>query len=55
VIQLLRILLAPVRKSLERGGRRLFAEPGRAMSPSVDALADQAIVKVICLVDHAGW
>ena len=34
---------------------RLFAEPGRAMSPSVDALADQAIVKVICFVDHAWW
>jgi hypothetical protein len=30
-------------------------EPCRAMSPSVDALADQAIVKVICLVDHAWW
>jgi hypothetical protein len=40
------------RKSLERRGRRLFAEPCRAVSPSVDALADQAIVKVICLVDH---
>jgi hypothetical protein len=42
-------------KSLERRGRRLSAEPGRAMSPLVDALADQAIVKVICFVDYAWW
>ncbi len=42
------------RKSAECRARWLFAGPGRAMSPSVDALADQAVdarhVNVICFV-----
>jgi len=50
---------ASKKKSLELHGRPSFAKPARAVSPSVDALADQAIdarhVNVICFLDHAWW
>src|SRR6266404_9991148 len=45
---------ASKKKSLELHGRPSFAKPARAVSPSVDALADQAIdarhVNVICFL-----
>jgi hypothetical protein len=46
--------LLPPPKKVTGMPRRLFAGPGRAMSPSVDAFADQAVdarhVDVICFV-----
>jgi len=49
---MLQILLAPARKVAGTPWLPVICRAGRAVNPTVDALADQAIVKVIFLVDH---
>src|SRR6266446_6897755 len=52
------ILPLPVKEAPKRLDRRLFAEPSRAICPSVDALADQVLdvrhINMIWIVSDRG-